>query len=306
MATQIRTSIILTIFATSSLFSQYTITQVTTDSVHSKWPALNKNGDIVWSQQVGSFWQIFKKGPTTNNAVVQITIDARNHERPVISDNGTIVWFQDNSGAGLGWQVVGCGPNCQQGSATFTIEISTRNSFTGDHRDAGKHFGISAANGTTISHYSFCDAFCTGTSCGAFCGVRRFNLSGFGMLSGDFRGYDHPDVNSQNLIVYRSPAGQIVQATPAAPFDGIVIDSGEFPHIADVTNEIVYIKNRTVFSSTTAIPENVDPTCAATTDSECLWADVNDKRTVVFEKEVGGISQIFLATVETECGPISF
>jgi hypothetical protein len=42
--------------------SQYTITQVTSDPSDHQWPSINDNGDIVWSQQVNGFWQVFKNG----------------------------------------------------------------------------------------------------------------------------------------------------------------------------------------------------------------------------------------------------
>lgn len=278
----------------SSSFAQSTTTyglmRVSTNTkVDHKWPAINNLGDIVWSKQVGGFWQVFKR--EASGTVRQITSDNRNHKHPVISDDGTIVWFQDNSGPGVGWEVIGCGPNCQPSSTLFTIEFSSRNNFSGQHRDAGMHFGI-ASNGTTISYFSFCDAFCPSSQCGLLCGIsRRFNVSGVGQLAGNFLGYDQPDINNQGLLVYRNSLGRIFQASTISPFTGTDFGVGTFPRIADApSNEIVYIKGSDVVSTVGGV---VAPG---------VWADVNNDGTIVLEQVLKGVSQIFLAKI---CEPIT-
>lgn len=271
----------------------YEITQVTSTAGDHKWPAINTHGDMVWSQQVNGFWQVFRYNSFLP-LLEQITFEDQNHERPAISDDGTIAWFEDNSGSGIGWQVIGCGPNCQPSSSRFTIQTSTYNNSNGQHRDAGRYFGI-ASNGATISYFSFCDASCSGLQCGVLCGSsRRFNVSGVGQLPENFLGYDHPDINNSLVIAYTNDfpgPRDIYLATTQNPFNATVIDSGQFPHLADGTSpQLVYVKNgneiTTMRAGSTDPPLKID---------NGLWADVNNNGWILYEKAVNGVSQIFLA-----------
>lgn len=260
------------------LFGQYSIGQITTDPIDHRWPSMNNAGDIVWSQKDGNGkWQVFKR-PATGGSPTQITTGPQNHERPVISDNGTIVWFQYTSPGSVDSQVVGCGPNCQPGGATFTIEFSSQDAFSGNFRDAGPNFGI-ASNGTTISYYTFC--------CTSF--VRRFNVSGVGRLSGDFLGRDYPDINSNNVIVYTDYiAGSIILATTSVPSPGVAVGLGQVPRLNDAL-DLVYIRNNQVLTQSGVGGQ-------ATVVASGTWADINNNKDVVFEQVTNGSSQIFLAT----------
>jgi len=282
-----RHCIVFSLIAASSLVSAnslFQIHQVTSDAVDHEWPSLNNLGHLVWSQRdVSGFWQVMRCVPVTDicdaSSTQQVTSGAVNHERPVISDDGTIVWFQDATGGGLGYQVIRREPS---GSESI-VELSTRNSATGDQRVAGKRLGISS-DGRTISHYTF---FQGSNS------RRRFNVSGIGELQdgsggrGDFSGYDYPDINKELAIVYSEDftgLGNIYRATTVAPFSRTFIDVGQFPRIADgADQEVVYIKSSRVIST---IRGDVDAGS---------WADVNRSGAIAFEKEVSAEKQVFLA-----------
>jgi len=265
---------------------RYEIIPITSDnSFEHKWPSINNNGHIVWSQrplnQATPYWQITKCN-TLNNACVlplqPVTSDNRNHLYPVIDDNDTIVWVQDDSGpvGSSQTQVVRQDSNGQQ----TVVELSTYNSFSGAHRDAGEHIGISS-DGHTISYYDF---FGTGT--------RRFNISGFGEVKyefggrGDFFQYDYPDINKDLTLVYSN--GTNVYKATTVDSGGqrqlSVIEplaAGTYPRIADgVTPEIVFVKGGNKIIST-QYGEVTNGT----------WADVTNTGDIVFEKN----SEIFLA-----------
>ncbi len=258
----------------------YTKTQVTTGAFDHKWPSINNRGDITWSQQVGGLWQVFIRASGTSNPV-QITNSSQNHERPVIADNGDIVYFKDQAGGGVGYQVVRL-----SGGTESILEFSSRNNITGDQRVAGKNFGIAPSTGTTISYFDFVHAGL---------GVRRFNVSGLGTLrcSGsncDFSGFDFPDINEERVIVYSDDftvdPPSIYMGTTGSPF-GPVVAVGHFPHIADGLNpELVYVSGA----------GQVVSTAGGQIDTG-IWADVNNAGTIVYEKAVGGFSQVFLATI---------
>ncbi len=305
--------------------NQYARGQVTTGIDDHKWPSTNTVGDLIWSQQLNGFWQVFMQGPHCvggTNGICQITQDAHNHERPAISDNGTIAWFQDNTGGGLGYAIVRLDP----GSTTPSImEFSSRNVFcptaqfptsfflgfpifstsinTGpctykDHA-AGKTFGI-GSDGRTISFYTFID---TGFP------LRRFNVTGTGKLPvdsapDDFYGYESPDINSQSDIVYAnsfvpgvvSKTRYVWLATTSEPFRQTLIDQGQNPHLSErpangADPDIVYIQSGV---DVTRWP-GADPSHWVALG---LWADIagtGSTATIVYECVVGGHSQICLA-----------
>lgn len=278
--------ILLTVFEVKAQTS-YKIIQTTFDNADHKWPSVNNHGHIVWSQQVGSYLQVFKCEPVNERCDVsntsQITFDDRNHERPVISDDGAILWFQDNSGGGIGYQVV----RRETNNSVTIVEFSSRNSLNGQHRDAGKDFGISSV-GQSISYYTFF----------GFTTTRRFNVSGIGELKdrwgsrGDFYGYGHPDVNATLDIVYSSDSGGVYKAE-IDPIDGRVVNqtlidaAGQFPRISDRNAsgafEVVYLRNAQVVSSIYGVV------------SPGSWADVNNHHKIVFAQVNQGVSQIFTA-----------
>src|SRR5207248_2481911 len=137
------------------------------------------------------------------------------------------------------------------------IEFSSRNfscnPLTGvcnppKERAAGKTFGISS-DGRTISSYTFYEF--------GYVQYRRFNVSGIGKLPegssspGNFSGYESPDINDENRIVYgngfvtgvTAPTRYIWLATTTDPFTQTLIGEGQYPHISDGSKpELAYIK----------------------------------------------------------------
>jgi len=274
----------------ASAATSYSKSQVTSGAFDHKWPSINNNGNMVWSQKdAAGFWQVFMQASPTSGAPVQVTTSSQNHERPVIGDNGDIVYFKDQAGGGIGYQVVRL-----SGGVESIIEFSSRNNLTGDQRVAGKNFGIAPSTGTTISYYDFVQS--------GFA-VRRFNVSGVGTLqcfggNCDFFGLDYPDINKDGVIVYsddfRVNPPSIYKASTTSPF-GPAVAVGRFPHIADGPNpELVYITPS----------GQVVSTLGGTVDAG-LWADVNNKGDIVYEKAVSGISQIFIAQAGGGAGTIN-
>lgn len=301
-------------FRSAAEVNQYSRTQVTTDPVDHKWPSMNNLGDMVWSQRVGGFWQVFKQEASTNNAPVQVTSGQLNHERPVISDDGTIVWFQDGTGSGLGYAIA----RLDRGASTPSIvEFSSRSRsecnprtgecFTPQERAAGKTFGIDST-GRTISFYTFYEF---GRPL-----YRRFTLSGVGKLPegspspANLVGYESPDVNNESAIVYSNGfvGGVVAQtryvwlASTTAPLTQTLIDEGQYPHITDGANpEIVYVQKNADIKHWT---ESDGVRWVAT----ALWADIvgtGATARIVYECVVNGYSQICVAEpVEPAVGTI--
>ena len=168
-----------------------------------KWPSLNNKGDIVWNQQVGGYWQVFLLSAGSTTAVA-VTSGAQNHEKPVIADNGDIVYFVDNTGGGIGYEVIRCPAGI---SCTNVLEFSSSDG-NGNQRVAGKNFEIAASNGNTISYYDLVQTVGVNTTT-----KRLFDVSGAGhlqcggdcnFLNGTVQNdyYDYPGINKDNVIVY--------------------------------------------------------------------------------------------------------
>ena len=196
----------------------YTKTQISSGAFNHESPSINNRGDVVWSQQVGGFWQVYllPSGSTVPIALLGQLPD-HNNQYPVIDDAGNVMYLKDGVGQGVALAVI-----LNRGGTENIIEFSTRNMLTGQHRDAGQHFGI-ASNGTTISYYDFLQFGL---------GPRRFDVSGVGQLSnrngGDFSGDDFPDINSQGTFVYSS-FSSIYSAPVSAPDNATSIASGDKP-----------------------------------------------------------------------------
>lgn len=253
----------------------YTKSQITTGAFNHESPSLNNRGDVVWSQQVSGFWQVYVL-PSGSSAPVRLGGQASDHnnEHPTIDDAGRVLYLKDGVGQGVARAVI-----LNNGGTESVIEFSSRNNLTGQHRDAGQHFGI-ASNGTTISYYDFLQF--------GF-GPRRFNVSGAGQIPGDFSGKDFPDINSNGTFVYSS-FGTVFSAAVSAAGSPLPIASGDRPRIADIVPpatvpEIVYIGGSQVLSTIGGVIDVGS------------WADVNNAGTVVYEKAVTGFNQIFLATI---------
>jgi hypothetical protein len=107
----------------ASTGTTYQITQVTSGSFDHKWPSINNNGDIVWSQQVGGLWQVYilKSGSTTPSPI-SVPNTSHNREYPDIDDSGDVVYLEDGQGAGPGLSVIE-----NIGGVESTIEFSSGN-----------------------------------------------------------------------------------------------------------------------------------------------------------------------------------
>lgn len=254
--------------------SSYSKTQISSGAFDHEWPSVNNRGDVVWSQRVGGFWQVYLllSGSTTPIGLPGQLPD-HNNQYPAIDDAGDVMYLKDGVGQGVQLAVI-----LNRGGTESIVEFSSRNMLTGQHRDAGKHFGI-ASNGTTISYFDFGVSSLT---------TRTFNVSGVGPLPGDFAFADYPDINSSGTFVYSS-LGSIYKASVSSPNNAVVVVSGTEPRIADAVSpglepEMVYIIAGQVFSSTGGL---VDAGSSA---------DLNNSGTVVYEKLVAGFNQVFVAT----------
>lgn len=276
----------------SYLTANYLVTKVTSGSFDHKWPSINNNGDIVWSQQVNGLWQVYLlKNGATSPTPLPVPNMSYNREYPDIDDNGGVVYLEDGQGAGPGLSVVE-----NIGGVESTIEYSSGNppgcteppagpATCKSWRAAGQYFGI-AGNGTVISYHDFCNVCsapppCPSTSSSC---TRNFDVSGVGQLAGTWNGADYPDINGQGTFVYTT-AGSVYSATTAAPTSPTLIASGGNPRIADasINPEIVYIAAGQVIS-----------TLGGPVDSG-IWADVGSSGTILFERKVKGYSQVFRA-----------
>ena len=255
----------------------YQTTQITSGAYNHESPSINNHGDVVWSQQAGGFWQVYilHSGSTVPIALPGQAPD-HNNQYPDIDDAGDVVYLKDNVGQGVALAVI-----LNHGGNESIIQFSSINVISGQQRRAGKHFGI-AGNGTTITYFDFLTF--------GF-GPRTFVVSGVGNLAPDFSGTnlaDFPDVNSNGTFVYSS-FGTVYSAGVAAPNSPNKVANGDMPRIADVlppatTPEIVYINGG----------GQVISTVGGMVDAGS-WADVNNAGTVVYEKSVVGVNQLFLA-----------
>jgi len=256
-------------FASSQALAQgdnYTKQQITFDAVDHKWPAVNTSGTKVWCQQVGGYWHVFRDG-------AQITSGSNDHRYPVISDAGDIVYVKYGIGQGVGRHIIKH-PNT-------LIEFSSVNTISRSRRNAGQHHGISS-NGTIIWYYDWLPF-------GIFEGRRLF-VSGMGQILNDFSPFDYPDINADGVIVFSS--GSVYKATAQSPGSATFVANGINPRVADgVDPEIVYVSGSKVVSTKGG---EVD---------DGAWADVNNEGAIVYEKQVNGVSQIFLATPSTLPAP---
>jgi len=260
------------------------ITQLTNDAFDHRWPSNNNQGDYVYSAQVGGLYQVFLDGQ-------QITSNGNNNMFPSISDGGDIIYFKDGGSGGIGWQIV----LRSAGGSESTIEFSSRNSFSGAHRDANKYSGI-ASNGSSISGYNFYSS--SGTF---FSPTQRFNISGVGQLPFDFRGsYNYPDINAQGDVLFASAGGffsspNIYKTTTSGPFPGSFIASGTMGRIND-SGDIVTVSGD--LSSPGIVRILTAPGYTQTTIVAAgSWADIDNNKDVIFENlDSHGIRQIYLST----------
>lgn len=227
--------------------ASYRIVQITTDPVDHRWPSINNRGDIVWSQKLNGNgnWQVFKKpAPATSqsNGVNIFAPDGPNHnyKYPAISDTGDIIYLRDNNTGNNGGSTLQVVKNRNNNESL--VEFSSRNTLSGDHRDAGQHFGI-AADGTTISYYDFSQSGLT---------RRRFNVNGVPIkedttgAAGDFSGKNYPGINSSGFYVYSDGSG--IWKSPLNGGGRVRVDKGTdpalAPSVADGTDPVVvYIKS---------------------------------------------------------------
>lgn len=260
-----------------------TITQLTNLPTDHRWPATNDNGDLVYCSQVAGLWQVFLNGQ-------QVTNDSHNNKYPAISNNQALVYFKDGGSGGVGWQVV----RRSAGGGESQLEFSSRNSFTGAHRDANRYSGI-ASNGTSISGYNFYNGFGSPT--------RRLNVAGVGQLAfdfgGDFSSYNYPDINSHGDIVVAGDgffnSGTIYKTTTSGPFPGTPVASGTMGRINDL-GEVVSVTGDLNSSGNIQVT-NIASSGQTIQLGSGSWADINDNGEVVFENvDSQGVRQIYRYT----------
>ncbi|MBZ5505685.1 MAG: hypothetical protein LAO78_09365 [Acidobacteriia bacterium] len=85
----------------------YNRTQISTGAFNHESPSINNRGDVVWSQQVGGFWQvqILRAGTTIPSALPGQAVD-HNNTNPTIDDAGDAMYLKDGVGQGVARAVV--------------------------------------------------------------------------------------------------------------------------------------------------------------------------------------------------------
>lgn len=256
-AQRVKLLLALWIFVQSSCWAaNYLEVQQTFDASDHRFPRINNNGEFVYSQQVSGQWQVFssRRGQLTSAGS-----DYTDATSPAIADDGSFVCFRHKTSDGFGFVLRYPGP--------AIIEFSSRNSLSGDHRDAGEHPSMSS-DGKSIWWYAFFGPSTT----------RRLFVSGLGQVSsGTYWSGDYPDVNAQGKFVF--------QIGTQIYLNNTIAFSGSYPHIGDAPQsnpDIVYVSGGQVRSTVMGI---IGPGS---------WGDVNRDGIVVLERQTNGFYQIFL------------
>ncbi len=284
----------------------YRIVQITFDGVDHRWPSINNNGDVVWSQQVAGKWQVFRKNaPASSSAggaqLQPAPADAPNHnyKYPAISDGGDIVYLRDNNPRNNGSSDLQVIRRSSTGAEAI-LEFSSRNvdliNAIGAQRDAGRHFGI-ASDGKTISYYDFSR---TGSAT-----VRRFNVPGFQFKDSigairSFVGSDYPSINADGYYVYAGGPGVFKSSLSGTDAFRVDLDGeqGTAPSIGDgIGSTVTYIRsplfqNGDVISGEIKSRKGTNQPVSVHSGS---WAYVNKSGLIVFEDLINGNRQLFLA-----------
>lgn len=245
----------------------YIVRQITSGSTNHRWPSINNNGNIVWAEQIGSYWQVVKDA-------VQITSDSYDKRYPAISDSGDIVYVKYGVGGGVQRYVIK--------HPSTVVEISTQ--LGCQHRDAAEHPDISLA-GEIIWYYDWYG------SCGAIPDGRRLNSSVRGRIVDNLYPGDYPSIlSSTGEYVWQEEDlwGKYVYSS----LDGH-IDSGEIPRISEYG--IVYISRGYIKLHREGHSSYVEDEDGYRIRAS--YADINDNGEIVFERQVGGVYHIFLGTI---------
>ncbi len=256
----------------------WTIVQITpeTEEFDHRWPAINNEGDIVWSQEDNAGkWQVMKRDVETKNVSLISPSGSQydNFQYPSFADNGNVICAAYNPS--YEWWDLMMYPGGQR------IEFSSRNSYNGAHRDAGKYTGMSS-DGIAIWYYDW-------YSYGGAYPVRRLNITGNSRIHEYFSG-NYVDINTAGDIVYSDNTGQIFKTKAGNPYSASWIGIGANPRINN-NGVIIYISDATVqiiygefYSEKATIYSGV-------------WADINDSKIIVFEDfDENGNRQIYKAT----------
>jgi hypothetical protein len=251
----------VTSFATAQDNPNFTYLQLTTTAKDHKWPAINNSGDRVWCLQSGGFWKVVK-----NDAILAAINTGNDHMYPVIDDAGNVLYYELPSG-----QIYSTRDPVQPIEKTYCI-ATTADVYCAS---AGRYFGV-ASDGTTVTYFDWSTSYH---------GARWLRIGADIVVSGLDVGFvgDYPDVNDDGLIVYSS-GGNVLITSAQNPSVSYTVEAGSQPRIADgPQSEIVYIKNGQVVSTVGGVVDTG------------IWADVNNKGQILYEKQVNGFSQIFLA-----------
>jgi uncharacterized repeat protein (TIGR01451 family) len=261
-----------------------------------RWPSTNTLGAVVWSQQVSSHWQVFlfSKGVTT-----QITTDtAHNFEYPTIDDAGNITYLKDATGGGAGLSVV-----VNKSGVESTIEYSSGNPpgcteppagppTCTSWRTAGTHFGVSPVSGTTISYHDFISG---GTT-------RTFDLSTGGSLPGNFLGWDFPDINQGQLLLF-TVGPQVLLTSVQNPttaqhtFPNPGAPTPALGRLNDNNNVLIVTGDLATTGQVTLYTPPLYDEQSAWHVGAGIWADVNNSSLVVFEAlDSNSVHQVYSAS----------
>ena len=311
--------------------SEYIVTPVTSGPTNHEWPAINNNGDIVWSELVGGFGHTCQGADAVNcfwQVQIQRSGDAspfplagqqpgHNNKFPVIDDAGDVMYLKDGVGSGPGLSVVlndhtshtestiefssGSPPGCTVGVLADGSFDATNTSCTA-YRAAGRGFGIST-DGTTISYHDFC----TNGSC-----TRTFDLGG-GSLPGSFNNDDYPDVNAIGSLVYagvaQSSSGNIYLNSNLIPIVGNrprINRWGDIAAVSFVPCGAGATGSGPFVCTWLSAGGSSDDYANFRLVSTGTWAGINDSEVVVFEAtDSNGYEQVFRATFSPQAIDIS-
>src|SRR6185437_7871419 len=83
-------------FGTEAQTRTYTTTQISSGAFNHESPSINNTGDVVWSQSVGGFWQVFilYHGASAPAALAGQAPD-HNNTNPTIDDAGDVMYLKD-------------------------------------------------------------------------------------------------------------------------------------------------------------------------------------------------------------------